>query len=339
MSKATVSAGYLKELLDFAVSHGANRRALADIADIPMGSLENPDNRIPMGSYIGLMRAAKQMCDDPALPLRLGAANDFHKISVVGLLCYAASNMFEAYQNLNRYGRLVAEFDLPIANKRFDLVPADDGIWFVDTRNDPDEFPEMTEETWARFVCENRRHFPDIPYCKAVRVTHAEPSHSAVYQEILQAPVIFGCDNNALLIDENWPGVELHQPNAYAFGVLSEHADALLASLENVKSVKGKVESMLIPILHKSDVTMGQVATDMGVSRQTLYRKLKAEGVNYETLLDELRHQMALHYLGGKKASVNETAYLVGFSDPGTFSRAFKRWTGVRPSEARASGI
>jgi AraC-like DNA-binding protein len=53
--------------------------------------------------------------------------------------------------------------------------------------------------------------------------------------------------------------------------------------------------------------------------------------VSYEKLLDELRHKMALHYLDGRKVSVNETAYLVGFSDPSAFSRAFRRWTGTSP--------
>ena len=74
------------------------------------------------------------------------------------------------------------------------------------------------------------------------------------------------------------------------------------------------------------------IASKLGLSRQTLFRKLKAEGVTFEKVLDELRRTMALHYLRGRKVSVNETAYLVGFSDPAAFSRAFKRWTGYSPS-------
>ncbi len=53
--------------------------------------------------------------------------------------------------------------------------------------------------------------------------------------------------------------------------------------------------------------------------------------MTFEKLLDELRYKLALHYLNGKKVSVSETAYLVGFSDSSAFSRAFKRWTGTSP--------
>ena len=81
---------------------------------------------------------------------------------------------------------------------------------------------------------------------------------------------------------------------------------------------------------------MEKISRMMGLSRPTLYRLLKTEGVNYENLLDDLRHGMALHYLNGNRVSVSQTSYLVGFSDPSAFSRAFKRWTGSPPGLRRA---
>ena len=73
----------------------------------------------------------------------------------------------------------------------------------------------------------------------------------------------------------------------------------------------------------------------MGFSRQTLFRRLKEEGTTYTQVLDQLRHRLAIEYLKGSKASVNDTAYLVGFSDAASFTRAFKRWTGKTPGDFR----
>jgi AraC-like DNA-binding protein len=81
------------------------------------------------------------------------------------------------------------------------------------------------------------------------------------------------------------------------------------------------------------------IAAKLALSRQTLFRKLKAEGVTFEKVLDELRHKLALHYLKGERVSVRETAYLVGFSEPGAFSRAFRRWTGSSPTTMRNSKV
>ena len=132
---------------------------------------------------------------------------------------------------------------------------------------------------------------------------------------------------NALLMDEAFLSIRLPPTNHYVFGLLSAHAEALLKSLENSKSTRGRVETLLLPVLHTGEASMDMIARKLGISRQTLFRKLKAQGVTFEQVLDELRHHLALHYLSGKKVSVNETAYLVGFSDPASFSRAFKRWT------------
>jgi AraC-like DNA-binding protein len=331
MAEPTVSAGYAGNLMQFAVSKGASAAMLAERSGIAPGDLADPDNRVPMARYIALMKAAKHLCDAPALALDLGAEKDFKEISVVGLICYASPTMGAALMELNRFGRLTAEVDMSISGARFQLTPIDGALWLVDIRSDPNAFPEMTEATWSRFISETTRHFPDAPFAKAVHVTHEAPGHAADYERVLKVPVTFGSDRNAIMIDPSWLSIELHQPNRYVFGVLSEHADRLLESLEKTTTMRGRVESLAIPLLHTGDLNMDDIARQIGMSRQSLYRRLKQEDVSFETLIDDLRHRMALHYLGGKKASVNETAYLVGFSDPSSFSRAFKRWTGSSP--------
>jgi AraC-like DNA-binding protein len=168
-----------------------------------------------------------------------------------------------------------------------------------------------------------------------VRFTHADPGYAAEYERIFQAPVRFEAAFNGLRIDPAWAAAQVKRLPRYAFGVLAEHADALLAELQRSKSARGRVESLLMPVLHRGEAGMDWVAGQMALSRQTLFRQLKAEGVTFEQVLDELRRRLALDYLGARKVSVNETAYLVGFSDPAAFSRAFKRWTGASPSEWR----
>jgi AraC-like DNA-binding protein len=206
----------------------------------------------------------------------------------------------------------------------------------VDTRANPNDFPKLTESSFARMFCASRR-FGDTQFAKAVHVTYAAPTYRTEYDRIFRMPVVFESDKNALLIDETWSTLGFRFRRAMFFGILSKHAEALLKNLESSKSTRGRVESLLIPILHTGDAGMEKVASKLGLSRQTLYRNLKAEGRIFEKVLDDLRHQMAHHYLSGKKVSVNETAYLVGFSDPAAFSRAFKRWTGTSPRLMRSS--
>lgn len=139
-------------------------------------------------------------------------------------------------------------------------------------------------------------------------------------------------DRNALLLtDDSWSARRTPHASRYVFGILSAHAEELLKRLERSQSMRGRVESLLMPILHTGHADMATIASQLGLSRQTLFRKLKMEGVTFEKVLDELRHAMALQYLRGRKVSVHETAYRVGFSDPAAFSRAFIRWTGHSP--------
>ncbi|MCR5877233.1 AraC family transcriptional regulator [Phenylobacterium sp. J367] len=336
MSQRTYEAGIVRGLLKFAVSRGASQAALAEASGIDPADLEDPDRRVPFGDYVRLMHAAKRLTGDPALALRYAQHVDFSEISVVGLLANASRDMTEALAQMNRYGRIAVEVDgVGPAADRFVLRREADGSWLIDQRQNPNLFPELTETTFGRMAW-GPRQFGVTGFVQAVQVTHPDPGYPEVYQEIFGAPVTFDAPRNALRLN---PAFEHHPVRAmpvYVFGVLSERAQALLSRLETSDTIRGRVEALLMPVLHRGEASMDAVAGHLGVSRQTLFRKLKAEGVTFEKVFDDLRHRLALHYLANPKVSVNETAYLVGFSEPAAFSRAFKRWTGASPSEFRA---
>lgn len=335
MAEPSTSAGYTKALLEFAVRQGADEQRLLQHALLRAEDLADQDARVPLARYIALMHAAKEQTGNPALALEFGAASDFRKFSVVGLISYASATMLEALVQLNRYGRLVVELEGLGDGPRFHMSFENGQRWMEDRRPKPNDFYELTESTWSRFIVRSREDFPQHTYALEAHVTHPAPAYRERYQELWQVPVTFGSDRNAIRSDPAWERVQIQPDNRYVFGVLTERGEALLEELEASRTLRGRVEALIMPVLHTGEVSVDRIASKLGVSRQTLYRNLKSEGATFERVLDDLRHRLALEYLRGRKTSVNETAYLVGFSDPAAFSRAFKRWTGMSPRDAR----
>ncbi|HEV7376602.1 MAG TPA: AraC family transcriptional regulator [Pyrinomonadaceae bacterium] len=337
MTELTIAAGSARALMDLAVAKGASRKALAERSGIDPAELQDQDNRVSFAKYVALMRVGKELCRDPALALHFGEAFDFAEMSIVGLIGRASETMSDGFAQFNRYARLVVDDGL--GTDRLVLARSTGQLWMVDTRQYADDFPEFAETSFARMVCTSRRWFPEAQFIKAVHFTHPAPAYRTEYSRVFQLPVVFESDKNALLTDDAWLTHRNPHASRYVFGILSAHAEELLKSLESSKTTRGRVESLLMPILHTGQASVDVIAGKLGLSRQTLFRKLKVEGVTFEQVLDELRHKLALHYLSGKKVTVNETAYLVGFSESAAFSRAFKRWTGSSPHHARASKI
>jgi AraC-like DNA-binding protein len=336
----TVSASYLRTLIDFAARQGAERSQLHERSGVDPASLSDPDARIPLDRLKALMATAKALCGDPAFALRFGADPILYETTIVGLIIRSSQTMGEAFREFSRYARLVIEVDDGGAEERFSILRHGDAFWLEDRRRDAAEFPEMTETAFARLICDSLRLFTGRPnFFKAVEVAHAPPSHSAEYEQILRTPVKFSAGRNAVLVDAAWFDEKPPGANRYSFGVFSRHAAALLAELEDTRSVCGAVEKHLIETLHKGDVAMRTVAELLHMSAPTLYRRLREEGTTFEAVLDNLRFKMAARYLHEEKLSVNETAYLVGFSDAASLSRAYKRWTGAAPRAARVTDL
>lgn len=335
MTEPSVAAGIVRGFMEAAVSRGAERAALAAAAAIDPADLDDQDKRIPLASFRALIKAGQRLANDPALALHYGEAVDLSEVSIVGLIGQASETMMHAFVQLQRYNRLVADFDTG-PGERYTLDRRGDELWLVDNRLNPQDFPEHTEIGFAQMVT-GCRQFGVDSFTTAVRVSHADPGYASEYERILGAPVTFACGENAMRLEQRYLFHPIALQPRYVFGILSDHAEALLRGLDVAGTVRGQVVALLMAVLHTGAANVDMVAAKLGMSRQTLFRRLRGEGTSFARLLDELRHQLALHYLGSDKVSVNEAAYLVGFSDPAAFSRAFKRWTGSSPRDVRGA--
>lgn len=337
MPKPTIAAGFASALVDYACARGVDRAALLSESGLDTVDLGSQDARVPLEAYHALIGAAIRATGDTALLLRHTLETKLETISIVGQIVHSSGSLVHSIAQLNRYARLMADVDTMNGADRFEVLDRAGEVWIVDHVPVPDGDYLGIEVSFARFISEFRRSFPDHVFAIEMDVTYAPPPHAGAYPELFRIPVRFNAGRNALRIDRSWLETAFEPGNEYIFGIFTGHADALLEELRSAHSVRAKVEAAILPDLHKGSLSMNAIATGLAMSRQTLYRRLKEEGVTFAEVHDDLRQRMARDYLGARKVSVNETAYLLGFSEASSFVRAFKRWTGMTPTAFRNS--
>ena len=114
--------------------------------------------------------------------------------------------------------------------------------------------------------------------------------------------------------------------------------EALVYRRRGRGSFRTRVENAIVPLLPHAEVTVREIAALLGLSQRSFARRLESEGVTFSALLDELRLDLAQRYLAEPDTSISHIAWLLGYSEVSAFSRAFKRWTGMSPREARIRG-
>lgn len=329
----SVSVQVCAALIAFAGTQGANRLRLVRAAGLSESELAKADGRVSLPRFLTLTHQARIMTGQPGLVVRFASHADFSEVSLAGMIANASKTMLDALTQLNRYARLT--FQLPFEGKtplRFEH--GEDADWIVDQRLATQAAPEFAELAFTYLITGPRRFLPH-PHVERVYLQRAEPEYSDVLEEIWQCPIVYEQSRNALRLPKWVAGHPVALEPAYAFGILTAHADREIERLQATETFTGQVRKLILPRLHTGEVSVEWAAGALGLSRQAVYRRLKAEGRSFEDLLSELRCELAKAYLAGGKTSIAETAYLLGYAEPSPFSRAFKRWTGMSPDAFR----
>lgn len=162
------------------------------------------------------------------------------------------------------------------------------------------------------------------------------PDDTREHVRIMRAPVRFGCAEARIVFSlEAWSApVASNEP--LLLSVLEDHARRLLAELPAGEDLAARVRDAIAPSLPEGEVTASAVARRLAMSERTLQRRLREHGASFGQLLDDTRLRVAKAHLADPSLSLAEVAWLVGFADQSTFSRAFKRWSGKPPGAWRA---
>ncbi len=241
MANATISAGYPRGLLAFAVSKGAARAALLEQSGLGKEELAQQDDRVAVDKYVALFKAAAELTGEPAIALQYGQAVRMQEISIVGLICEACETTMEVGRELNRYAALVVDDDRGEPGVLMRGVMKEEGFWIEGPHELFVNHPVIAEAEFARLVWNGRvmfansEAFKKLRYPAEIHFMHADPGYRAEFDRVFQCPIVFNSRWNAMLVDHGFLMLKQPPVNRYVFGVLSERADALLKSLQELK--------------------------------------------------------------------------------------------------------
>jgi AraC-like DNA-binding protein len=170
-----------------------------------------------------------------------------------------------------------------------------------------------------------------------VRIMHRIAGDKSRLERYLDATVEDGADADEIEFPAASWDLPLLSADPYLHQLCVKNCEEALARRhKSATRLKVDVENAIAALLPHGQARHDVVAAKLGMSPRTLSRRLSAEGSSFAEILDEIRSALAHRYLADRALPISQIAWLIGYTEVGTFTRAFQRWTGMSPSTARA---
>jgi AraC-like DNA-binding protein len=332
---SSVSVAYLQGLLDYLERQGFDSSTLLARVHLTPQILSQRDQRIAASVYLDLLALGVELTGDEHLGLHLGEAVRPGYYGVLGYLIMSCATLSDALHRQARYAALVGNLlhidlaDEPPREGHEPLV-AHSCRPLVDQQQ-----RQLCEETLAAWVTFG--HWIsglNVPPSE-VRFQHAAPADTSEHARIFRCPVLFGQADNALVFPKRLLTTPLGQADAQVRLMLDAYAERQLGEIRLGQSLLERTRLELSRQLPEAGPDLQQIAARLALSPRTLQRRLREAGLSFNQLVDETRQQLVLHYLRDPALELAEIAFLVGFSEPASLARAFRRWTGQSPGDYR----
>lgn len=308
---------------------GVDSTAIFTKAGIDLATARDPGMRFPADRMTVVYELAEAATHDPSFGLSIAEFVHPTSMNALGFSLFASKDLESFCRRVVRYFGLVstnAVTEIVQTHKEFRLtmLPATGRDSFA-----PQDAWLATLLRFCRFI-----YRPDFAPLRVELRRPRPDSKIEKFNDWFRAPIQFGSEKNVLVFDLQDTTVRLPAANAELARQNDEVVMALLKRISR-NDIIAQVRASFIELLPAGDCSRENVATQLGMSERTLQNRLMDRGTNYSDLLSETRRELAEQYMQQRLHTVSEVAFLLGFSEISSFSRAFRSWTGESPSRYR----
>lgn len=333
---AVIAMSYAAWLADFmGTGYDVPPVCLLEHTGIDEASLADPAAEISEDQHLILLRNARRLSGDPALGLELGIHRHISTLDRFGFAMMCSETFREALQVGKEFQRVIGRF----SGRQLILSTHEEGrsaafqIEVAPELGDLSRF--AVEEILGSILGTTRwvtgRELPLEELCCA----YAQPAHVAGYRKYFPCPIRFDAPCNRIRFDAAFLDTPLPMASSHAASMYRAHCQRLVGC--DMARPEGLVAQVRARLLVSADcaLPLEACAEALSISARTLRRKLHQGGYSYQDIVDDVRASLARSYLDSSRLTVEAIAQRLGFSEPTSFSRAFRRWTGMSPRTFR----
>lgn len=249
----------------------------------------------------------------------------------LGLAMKSAPTLRDSLQRLERYFRLITDS----AVYQLDETSA---LPFLRLKTPTEDHPALNlrDECAIAAVAQNIRAFGDVGIAlEHVSFAHSCRSTPPLFQDFFGCDVRFEADQTGIAIAPRFLSLPNRLGDAAICDFLTQHLDEELLRIQGSQTLRQELSHHLSTRLSDGVPQASCVAMQLGMSERTFFRRLADEGTSFREVLRDAQLTLAQELLADGTCSIAEVAFLTGFSEQSTFSRAFKRWVGAAPAQFR----
>ncbi len=335
MRLGDISVSYVELMVKATLKEGHNPEAILAQYGLDSVRLSSPMARISIPRFMRLGHALIKAYDMPCLGLLMGQLSGAPSMGLAGLLAQSAHDIRQAciaittYELLNSFNaRGSSSFYLESKHgvmQFYSISPYNNYNFFV---------VDSVLSSWRYFLerISSKNHL-----IQRVEIEFEAPAYKDQYAKYFDCDVQFNCERNAIILKPDSLDCAVEAGSASTFAALQIYAQRELEKVRLGLTFQEQVARAIGPLLSGQTPTLEQVAQRLNSTPWIVRRKLQAESVSFQQVLNETRKGLAISYVCDTTLSLGEIAYVLGFGSSVAFQRAFKRWTGEAPGQFRES--